>query len=81
METYTPIEILKNKLSELKLIPEADPNLLLEYEKAILVLELVGVGANDNASNISDTKQNETKEDPRPYYERFMEAQKKNSKT
>ena len=33
MEAYTPIELLKNKLTELKSIPEAESNLIIEYEK------------------------------------------------
>lgn len=83
METYTPIELLKNKLAELKLIPEVEPNLILEYEKAILVLELIGVKSFDdkiykpNEMDILDANlNNDSKKEPQSYYERFMEGQK-----
>jgi hypothetical protein len=83
VETYTPIELLKNKLTQLKLIPEIEPNLILEYEKAILVLELIGVKTFDdkvykpNDMNILDANlNNESKKEPKSYYERFMEGQK-----
>jgi hypothetical protein len=83
MDTHTPIELLKNKLAELKLIPGVEPNLILEYEKAILILELIGVPVFDDKVNEPNEKKsldsdlnNEPKKDTRPYYERFMEGQK-----
>lgn len=88
MEAYTPIELLKNKLTELKSIPEAESNLIIEYEKAILVLEFLDVRAFDDKVNetnemtILDSYLNdEPKKESQSYYERFMEGQKnKNSK-
>ena len=83
METYTPIELLKNKLTELKSIPLGDANLITEYEKAILVLEFIGVKAFDekakdpNKMRSSDSHPNSpSKKEPESYYERFMEGQK-----
>jgi len=89
MEAYTPIELLKNKLTELKLISEVEPNIILEYEKAILVLELIGVKVfNDKANesheiNTLDTNLNsDPKKEPKSYYERFMDGQNnKNSQS
>ena len=88
MEAYTPIELLKNKLAELKLISGVEPNLILEYEKAILVLELIGSTAlvdkinEPNIKNNIDSNKEEPKKEPKSYYERFMEGQKnKNSKS
>ncbi len=88
MEAYTPIELLKNKLTELKTIPGVEPNLITEYEKAILVLELIGSSAFDNKTNEPNVKNNldfnrdEPKKEPISYFEKFMEAQKnKNSKS
>ncbi len=88
MEACTPIELLKNKLTELKSIPEAESNLIIEYEKAILVLEFLDVRAFDDKVNetnemtILDSYLNdEPKKESQSYYERFMEGQKnKNSK-
>ena len=88
MEAYTPIELLKNKLTELKSIPGVESNLIIEYEKAILVLEFLDVRAFDdkvnetNEMNILDSYLNdEPKKESQSYYERFMEGQKnKNSK-
>lgn len=82
METCTPIALLKNKLAELKTIPGAAPDLIPEYEKAILVLEIIAGNALDNMMNEhnimnnSDANPNDPKKDPRSYFEKFMEAQK-----
>jgi hypothetical protein len=82
MKTYTPIELLKNKLVELKLIPEVEPNIIIEYEKAVLVLELIGSTVlsekvNDpNVMNNLDSNHKEPKKESKSYYERFIEAQK-----
>ena len=88
MEACTPIEFLKNKLAELKTIPGVEPNLITEYEKAILVLELIGSSAFDNkmnepnSNNNLDSNQEEPKNESKSYFEKFMEAQKnKNSKS
>ena len=88
MEVYTTIELLKNKQAELKTISGIEPNLITEYEKAILVLELIGSAAfddkvkNPNVMNNLDSNPNEPKKETKPYYERFMEAQKnKNNKS
>ena len=88
MEAYTPIEFLKNKLSELKAIPGVEPILITEYEKAILVLELIGSSAFDNKMNEPNSKNNldsnhdGPKKESKSYFEKFMEAQKnKNSKS
>ena len=88
MEAVTPIAFLKNKLAELKTIPGVEPNLITEYEKAILVLELIGSTAFDdkinepNIKNNLDSNHDEPKKDPKSYFEKFMEAQKnKNSKS
>jgi len=88
MEAYTPIEFLKNKLAELKIITGVEPNLITEYEKAILVLELIGNTAFDdkinepNIKNNLDSNHDEPKKEPISYFEKFMEAQKnKNSKS
>jgi len=88
MEAYTPIEFLKNKLSELKAIPGVEPILITEYEKAILVLELIGSPVFDDKINESNIKDNliadhdEPKKESKSYFEKFMEAQKnKNSKS
>lgn len=82
MEAYTPIEFLKNRLAELKSISGVEPNLIIEYEKAILILELIGSTAFDdkvnetNVSNNLDSNHNEPKKEPKSYYEKFMEAQR-----
>ena len=88
MEVHTPIELIEIKLAELKLIPGIEPNIILEYEKAILVLELIGSTSFENKINELDVVNNldsnhdEPKKEPKPYYERFMEAQKnKNNKS
>ena len=89
MEAYTPIELLRNKLTELKSIPGVEPNLITEYEKAILVLEFIDIGAFDNKVNennevnsLDSYLNNEPIKEPKSYYERFMEGQKnKNSKS
>ncbi len=89
MEVYTPIELLKNKLAELQSIIGVEPNLITEYEKAILVLEFINIGAFDNKVNetnemdiLDSNLNNEPKKEPKSYYERFMEGQKnKNSKS
>jgi hypothetical protein len=87
MEVYTPIEFLKNKLAELKTISGVEPNLIIEYEKAILVLELIGSTAFDDKikepyiKNNFGSNHDEPKKEPKSYFEKFMEAQKnKNSK-
>jgi hypothetical protein len=88
METYTPIELLKNKMSELKTISGIESNLIVEYEKAILVLEFVGdAGSADKVNepvkmNDLDSKvNNKPQEESKSYYEKFMEAQRnKNGK-
>ena len=88
MEVHTPIELIEIKLAELKLIPGIEPNIILEYEKAILVLELIGSSAFDNkmnepnSNNNLDSNQEEPKNESKSYFEKFMEAQKnKNSKS
>jgi hypothetical protein len=88
MEACTPIELLKNKLAELKLIPGVEPNIILEYEKAILVLELIGnpsfddIVSESQMDNLDSTNHNGPKKEPKSYYERFMGTQKiKNNKT
>jgi hypothetical protein len=88
METSTPIELLKNKLAELKSIPKVELHLITEYEKAILVLEFMGVKAFDdkvnkpNEKNLLDSNlDDEPKKATESYYERFMEGQKKNNKS
>ena len=89
METYTPIELLKNKLAELNSISGMEPNLILEYEKAIMVLEIIGgipVGDKVNEpvilNNLDSDLNNEPLQESKSYYEKFMEAQKnKNTKS
>lgn len=88
METPSPIEYLKNKLNELKTTPGVEPNLITEYEKAILVLELIGSAAFDdkiaarNINNNVDSYHEEPQKESKSYFEKFMEAQKgKNSKS
>ena len=88
MEAYTPIEFLKNKLAELKITSGVEPNLITAYEKAVLVLELIGSTAFDhklnepNSKNNLDSNKSEPTKDPKSYFEKFMEAQKnKNSKS
>jgi len=88
METYTPIALLKNKLNELKTTPGVEPNLIMEYEKALLVLELIGSTAFEdkiiapNIKNNADSIPEEPKNESKSYFEKFMEAQKdKNSKS
>lgn len=82
METPTPIEFLKKRLGELKAITGVDPNLIIEYEKAILVLEFIGGGALDDKSAeqhiepSTDTKNEGPGKTPKSYFERFMENQK-----
>ncbi len=84
MEANTPIEYLKNKLAELRTIPGVEPNLITEYEKAILVLELIGSTAFDdkihglNIKHDLDFDHDEPKKEPKSYFEKFMEVQKKN---
>ena len=84
MEANTPITCLKNKLAELKQTPGTEPNVLLEFEKAILVLELIGSPSFDDIVSGTPpdfTKQNEPNKESKSYYDRFMEAQKnKNNK-
>lgn len=88
METPTPIEFLKNKLNELKTTPGVEPNLITEYEKAVLVLELIGSTAFEDKTTVPNIKNNldsyheEPKKESKSYFEKFMEAQKdKNSKS
>ncbi len=82
METHTPIEFLKNRLAELKTISGVDTNLIIEYEKAILILEFVGGVALDDRTNEQHIesnpglKQNEPEKTPKSYFEKFMENQK-----
>lgn len=82
MKTFTPIELLENKLADLKLITEVEPNIIIEYEKAILVLQLIGSAVlgekvnNSDVMNNLDSNHKEPKKDPKSYYERFIEAQK-----
>jgi hypothetical protein len=82
METYTPIEFLKNRLAELKTISEVDPNLIIEYEKAILVLEFIDDVALDDTAKEPDIKSNtglkqdEPDNAPKSYFDKFMENQK-----
>lgn len=82
METRTPIEFLKNRLVELKTMSGIDPNLIVEYEKAIMVLELIGgVALEDKtqeqpiASN-TDLSHDEPGKAPKSYFEKFMENQR-----
>lgn len=86
METHTPIEFLKNRLAELKTISGVDSNLIIEYEKAIMVLELIGGVALDdktaeqhNEPSI-DAKNEEPEKTPKSYFEKFMENQRNNKK-
>ena len=89
MEAYTPIELLKNKMAELKSISPIETNLILEYEKAILILEIIGGGASVDtvdepiiSNNLDSDLNNEPKKESKSYYEKFMEAQKnKNTKS
>ena len=88
MEAYTPIEFLKNKLAELKITSGVEPNLITAYEKAVLVLELIGSTAFDDKmnephkKNNMDSNKSEPTKGPTSYFEKFMEAQKnKNSKS
>lgn len=81
METPTPIEFLKNRLVELKTISGVGPNHIAEYEKAIMVLELIGgVVLEDKtqeqpiASN-TDLSHNDPGKAPKSYFEKFMENQ------
>lgn len=82
MEAFSPIALLKHKLTELKTLSEVDPQLMIEYEKAILVLELIGSTALDDKTTEPSTKDNsasnhnEPKKEPKSYFEKFMEAQK-----
>lgn len=83
MESFTPIELLKNKFAELKSIAGADPNLVLEYEKAIMVLEIIGGAAlvdkinEPDAMDLLDSDLNkESQKESKSYYEKFMESQK-----
>jgi hypothetical protein len=89
MDTFTPIGLLKDKLAELQLNSGSEPNIILEYEKAILILEIIYRGDSvdkfiePNNSNIFDSiKKEEPQKVPKSYYENFMEAQKnKNNKS
>lgn len=88
MEATKPIELLKTKLTELKSNPRTEPALMLEYEKAILILELMRSDAFDdiinrpNGSDNLDSTKNELKKESKSYYDRFMESQKnKNNKS
>jgi hypothetical protein len=80
MEAHSPIEFLKNKLAELKTIPGVKPNLIVEYEKAVLILELIGSTALGDKINESNTKDNlESNHDKSQkgsisYFEKFMKA-------
>ncbi|HEX2935379.1 MAG TPA: hypothetical protein VHO72_08495 [Bacteroidales bacterium] len=82
METPTPIEFLKNRLAELKETPGVDAHLIIEYEKAILVLEFIGGGALDDKAAEQHTEPNtnakneEPGKTPKSYFEKFMENQK-----
>jgi hypothetical protein len=82
METHTPIEFLKNRLAELKTISGVDANLIIEYEKAIMVLELIGgVALDDNIKEPhiepgTNLKQGEAGKTPKSYFEKFMDNQK-----
>ena len=83
MEAYTPIELLKNKLAELKSGPGLESNLIIEYEKAILALEFIGgVAYVDKVTdpivknNLCSDLNSEAKKEPISYYEKFMAAQK-----
>lgn len=82
MEAYTPIEFLKNRLAELKAISGVDPNLIIEYEKAILILGFVGDVALDDKNKEQhiesnpELKQEEPEKTPKSYFEKFMENQK-----
>lgn len=82
METPTPIQFLKNRLAELKAISGIDPNLIIEYEKAILVLEFIAGGALDDKAaeqpieTNTDVSHNEPEKAPKSYFEKFMENQK-----
>ena len=79
METPTPIEFLKNRLAELKALSGVDPNLIIEFEKAILVLEFVGgVALDDKPAEqhiepSTDAKNEEPGKAPKSYFEKFME--------
>lgn len=83
MEAFTPIELLKNVLEELKSKPEVGQHIILEYEKAILVLELIGIKSFDDmvttpkkTDNSDSNSANESKKEPDSYYERFMAGQR-----
>ena len=86
MEALTPIDLLKHTLAELKASTGVDPQLEIEYEKAILVLELIGSNAFDNKTAEPNTKDNsasnhnEPLKEPKSYFEKFMEAQKNKGK-
>ena len=87
METFTPIECLINKLTELKPITGIVPILITEYEKVILVLELIGSAEFDDRinkpsiNNYSNSNHDEPNKEPISYFEKFMKAQKnKNNK-
>ncbi len=81
METHTPIEFLKNRLVELKAISGVDPNLIVEYEKAIMVLELIGCIALEDKTQEqpiapnADLSHDEPGKAPKSYFEKFMENQ------
>ena len=83
MNSDTPIELLKNKLAELKSISRTEPSLLIEYKKAILILELIrsddfdGIINRPNESNNLDSTRNEIEKESISYYDRFMEKNKK----
>jgi len=89
MEASTPIELLKEKLAELKMISGVEASLILEYEKAIVVLELIGSDAFADktkgggiVNTLDPNLNNETQKESKSYYEKFMEAQKnKNTKS
>lgn len=82
METPTPIEFLKNRLVELKATSGVDPNLIIEYEKAILVLEFIGGAALEDKTQEQPRESNaglshdEPAKAPKSYFEKFMENQK-----
>ena len=81
METLAPIEFLKKRLVELKTISGVDSNLIVEYEKAIMVLELIGSVTLDEKTkeqpieSKADLKQGEPEAEPKSYFEKFMENQ------
>lgn len=81
-----PIELLKNKLAELTSLSTTKPEILIEYKKAILILELMESDAFDDIMNKptgaykKENCQNDFEKESKSYYDRFMEAQKKKKK-